>query len=491
MRKRYGGVLYLCTHFFLSMEKHLLSKSTFIRAVQCKKSLYLHKRRPWLRDKLSAEQRAKFQRGTRVGALARELFPGGVNLAPGGPARYQKAVEATRDAIEKEQPVIYEASFQYDRVLTILDILVEKEGKYYAYEVKSSQKITPVYIKDVALQYYVIKNSGLELEDFFIVHVNPDYVYEGSINIRDYFVIKSIREEVQDFYSEIATRINDYKAVLQLKKSPAVDIGAHCYDPYPCDFLGHCWKHVADNSVFQMMHLSREEQFDFYQRGLASLDDLEPEMLSETGSHELEAFKSGKPVYSRNQINRFREAFREPYLVMSLVFIKPALPLMQGTSPYELQPALLHVMDEQGKTRHTWIINPEEQGFTKFYQIIKQIENSGMPVYLFADQKETKYIQSKLNNLILNLSHIFSQLYYIDPRLKGEAQAWNIAQSLLDENPLKKDMPDTATARIIMEAALEEADREKQEEMMERVQAFSKQYALLVNKLLRFFYELI
>ena len=88
------------------MEKHLLSKSTFIRAFQCEKALYLHKKRPFLRDKLSAEQRAKFDRGTHVGEIARELFPGGINLAPKGPSQYQPAVSKTAKAIEEGQEVI-------------------------------------------------------------------------------------------------------------------------------------------------------------------------------------------------------------------------------------------------------------------------------------------------------------------------------------------------------------------------------------------------
>jgi len=52
------------------MEKHVLSKSTFIRGNQCLKSLYLNKKRPFLRDKLSPEQLEKFRRGHNVGFLA-------------------------------------------------------------------------------------------------------------------------------------------------------------------------------------------------------------------------------------------------------------------------------------------------------------------------------------------------------------------------------------------------------------------------------------
>jgi hypothetical protein len=64
------------------MQKHVLSKSTFIRGMQCEKSLYLNKHGRNLRDEISPEQMAVFSQGTNVGELAQGLFPGGVDCTP-------------------------------------------------------------------------------------------------------------------------------------------------------------------------------------------------------------------------------------------------------------------------------------------------------------------------------------------------------------------------------------------------------------------------
>ena len=64
------------------MEKHILSKSSFIKGMQCHKALYYSKHRKDLRDDLSAAQEAIFAQGTSVGELACELFPGGVDCTP-------------------------------------------------------------------------------------------------------------------------------------------------------------------------------------------------------------------------------------------------------------------------------------------------------------------------------------------------------------------------------------------------------------------------
>ena len=58
------------------MGSHLLSKSSFIRGVQCEKHLYLYKYHYKEMDQLSEMQKAIFKRGTNVGELAQQTFPG-------------------------------------------------------------------------------------------------------------------------------------------------------------------------------------------------------------------------------------------------------------------------------------------------------------------------------------------------------------------------------------------------------------------------------
>ena len=252
--------LYLSIHLHklkfheAKMEKHLLSKSTFIRSVQCLKSLYLHKRRPFLRDRLSAEQLAKFKRGTNIGILAQQLFPGGINLQPKSPSQYRKAVKETNEYLsDNKDQIIYEASFQSDQILVILDIMVRSAEKTFAYEVKSSKAISQTYLQDAALQYYVIENSGIKLEDFFIIYVHEDIDTENhealkEVDVSKIFIKKSVLEEVLALQPFIKSHIPKAKEALFLKHSPKIPVGPHCQTPYPCDFIGHCWKNIKNNS---------------------------------------------------------------------------------------------------------------------------------------------------------------------------------------------------------------------------------------------------
>lgn len=228
------------------MEKHILSKSTFIKGYHCLKSLYLYKNRPFLRDKITPEQRAKFKRGHEVGDMAQELFPGGIDVSPRSPSQYQKSVLKTQELIAAGQEVIYEATLQYEQVLVMLDILVKKEDGWHGYEVKSSKKLSETYYTDAAIQYWVIVNSGIELQSFSLVYVDENYRLKEKINLQEYFIFKDVSEEVKSRQDFIAKKVSEEKEIIREKHSPKIAVGDHCFSPYKCDFVGFCWKKIAD-----------------------------------------------------------------------------------------------------------------------------------------------------------------------------------------------------------------------------------------------------
>jgi len=61
--------------------KHLLSKSQFLRGLQCRKSLWLYRNKPELRTPPDEALQAIFETGTNVGIRAQKLFPGRTVLA--------------------------------------------------------------------------------------------------------------------------------------------------------------------------------------------------------------------------------------------------------------------------------------------------------------------------------------------------------------------------------------------------------------------------
>lgn len=224
------------------MERHLISKSSFIKSLQCLKQLYLYKYSYQLRDPLTSDQRVRFQKGHDFGKKARMLFPGGIDLSPASPFQYPRAVEATRDEIRKGTSTLYEACFQYNKVLVAMDILhFEENIGWKAYEVKSSGVITETYIMDAALQYWVISNSGTDLKDILIIYSKENTDISGGKEDKDLFQIVSVRESVLKMQDQINEKVELAIKTLESRKVPEVEVGNHCHIPYKCDFIGYCW----------------------------------------------------------------------------------------------------------------------------------------------------------------------------------------------------------------------------------------------------------
>lgn len=321
------------------MEKHLLSKSTFIRSSQCLKSFYLNKYYPKLRDAIDARQQAVFDRGHSVGELAHGLFPGGVDCSPPEAYLYHLSVEHTMYEIERGAQVIYEAAFQYDRVLAAMDILVEKEGCWYAYEVKSSTKISDTYILDAALQYYVITNSGIALDDISILYINSEYMRKGDLDIKSLFISESVLGRVLEKQDYIKQQIKTAKLTLASKEIPDVDIGLQCYSPYTCDFIGHCWPKIPKGSIFELTYLGDDKKMELFKSGVRLIKDI-PDDYPLNGRQQLqkECIISGKRVIDKIALKHFLDSLRYPLYFLDFESFNPAIPPFNYTQPYRQIP---------------------------------------------------------------------------------------------------------------------------------------------------------
>jgi len=332
---------------------------------------------------VSAEQQAIFNRGNNVGVLAQKLFLGGTDATPAKRSNNIAAVENTRKLIESGVEVIYEAAFQYEQVLAILDILVKKGDKWYAYEVKSSTKISSTYLLDASLQYWVISNSGVSLEDISLITINNQYVRNGDVNLKDLFSIKSVKKEALSNQKMVEEKILLSKAVIHDGVLPDIRIGEHCFSPYNCDFMGTCWKNVPQNSVFDITGVKKAEQFNLYNSGIKTISDIpEKNDLDKNANIHIQAFKNKSVTIDKKAISSFLLNVEYPLFFMDFETFMPAVPIYDKTKPYQhipFQYSLHYKKDKDAKLSHFEFL--AEQGFDPrrafIENLLKVTENAG------------------------------------------------------------------------------------------------------------------
>ena len=298
----------------------------------------MQKKHPYLRDKLSIEQRAKFQRGTDVGVLAHEVFPNGIDMSPNSPSQFPKKVQETRDNLsDPEVKVMYEAVFQFNDTLIMLDMLVRDGDKWLAVEVKSSMRLSDTYYNDAALQYYVLHGCGVPLSDFRLMYLNSDYVKDGPIDVQQLFKMESVMEYVVEREAFVAENVERLKKVVALPHSPLVNIGTQCNNPYPCDFQGHCWKLIPKNSFLFTTAMDDETLFQSYFNGVNTnakmLAQLEPESEE---AHQIEALETNSYYIDYKTLYSLAPQPKPKSVAyLNLLLNRPAVPELDGTKPYE------------------------------------------------------------------------------------------------------------------------------------------------------------
>jgi hypothetical protein len=99
-----------------------LSKSLYTRAIQCQKSLWLKKHNKDVLTQPDAKAQAIFQNGNVVGDLACKLFPNGIEI-PYISTTFQDKIDLTQEYINQGYENIYEATFEFDNILVMVDIL--------------------------------------------------------------------------------------------------------------------------------------------------------------------------------------------------------------------------------------------------------------------------------------------------------------------------------------------------------------------------------
>ena len=200
-----------------------LSKSKYITYCQCPKALWLkqYKSEEMVIDPLT---QARFDAGTEVGELAKRLFGDFVEAttyktAADGTQRLDLGAmaAATQKALAEGAENIAEAAFIYDGCYCAVDLLHKTPHGYAIYEVKSSTNLNEleVYAQDVAYQKYVLTNCGLNITGTYLVNINNEYVLNGEIDVKEYFLINDISEAVANEYVKVPALVKAAKKVLE------------------------------------------------------------------------------------------------------------------------------------------------------------------------------------------------------------------------------------------------------------------------------------
>lgn len=412
-----------------------ISKTQFLKGLQCLKSLYLHKYHPELKGETSEVKEAWFQSGKEVGFVARELYPNGVEIIF-DETNFSKQLKLTKAEIDKGATIIYEPAFSHTGLFAKTDILRKGSSGWELYEVKNSTKIKneAFHLEDVAFQYYVLKENGLPTTKAHLLHINNQYERHGDIEVEKLFTINDITKDVKDIQKKIIEQIKIQRNILS-GKLPKIDIGEYCSDPYDCEFQRHCWKHIPEESLFDLKGKG-VKQFDLYRKGIIHLKDVPIKLLPMAAQLQVDCALNKKCVLNKAAIKGFLDSLWYPLYFLDFETLSEPIPLFDGTRPYQKIPFQysIHYLEKEGsKPKHYELladpnIDPRKEITAR---LVEQIpKNACVIVYSVGFEKSIlnnlkawfPEYDSKVDKIINNIHDLmipFRNQYYYSWQMKG------------------------------------------------------------------------
>ena len=327
-----------------------LSKSRFVAGCQCLKRLYLQVHEPELAAEPDAASEAIIEQGHEVGVLARQLFPGGVEVRSDG--GLDKAIRVTRELVANgEVPAIFEAVFEHHNVIVKVEVLHRRrDGRWRLIEVKSTTDAKDHHLEDVAIQYRVVSRSGVDVASACLAHVNRNYVRGESIDAKRFFRIRNLTRSVQRLQPKLTFQLGSQFRVLAMPASPNVRSGSHCTDPVRCEFFDHCNPPRPQDHIGYLprIHATAIEELDTM--GVESIMDIPDDFeLSEIQRRAATCVQTGEPWFSP-ELGDMLRGLVYPLYFADFETVTPAIPRFAGMRPYDHLPFQwsVHVLREPG-----------------------------------------------------------------------------------------------------------------------------------------------
>ncbi|MEX2591061.1 MAG: DUF2779 domain-containing protein, partial [Chitinophagales bacterium] len=311
---------------------------------------------------------------------------------------------------------------------------------------------------------WVMDNCNYKPDKFFLMHINNQYVKDGAIEPKKLFHLEDITNQVISLQEMVGEKKSELQKILiqrdatsgiPVRKEPEKEIGPHCGNPFECDYKAHCWQHVPDKSVFE---LYRGSGWEWYEKGILKMEDI-PEGVNLNTRQQLQVngVKDAAVHIETEQIKEFLNTWEYPLYFFDFETINPALPYLDGTSPYQQVPFQysLHFIAAPGaKPEHkAFLAQPEDYRETAVNdptralmdQIKQDIGTEGSIVAYNASfekrilnflgdrfPEEAAYIEN-LNSRFVDLLVPFRSGWYYRPEMNGSASIKAVLPALVPE----------------------------------------------------------
>jgi len=319
-------------------EHRLLTKSEFVRGLDCVRRPWLDLHRPGLKEPLSLAAKDRMETGRVIGELARTRYRNGLLVwQPGMEA--EAAASKTRAALEAGANCIFEATFIAAGRLARVDVLHrDGSGAWTVDEAKSvslkdPKKLEQGKMLDLAFQFHTARDAGLDVRRARLILVDNTYVWDGSdFDPNEMLGVVDLTDPCEKSGEMIREQASKLAQVMESDREPEVELNTHCK---VCDYFDHCHANSPKHDLIFLPHITPKAVIELRNKGYGSIADIpEDEDLTAPRRRMRDVIVSNKPFVGEG-LGAALDSIPFPAAFIDYETSNPAFPTYAGTHPYQ------------------------------------------------------------------------------------------------------------------------------------------------------------
>ncbi len=269
------------------------------------------------------------------------------------------------------------------------------------------------------------------------MHINNQYVKVGDIDSEKLFVLQDISTEVEQAKQGIQDRIDSLFEIISASECPDVAIGNHCTNPYDCP-ITECWNGLPKHNIFTLYYVGKESS-ELYRNGIINIIDIpDSYKLDHRQQIQRACITSGQPHVNPEAVRQFLSSLQYPLHYLDFETIGPAVPLFDGTRPYQdipFQFSLHIIRDEHSKPEHfSFLTSGTSDPRPTLLNELQRLLGSTGSIVVYHQSFEEGILRdlghtfpeydgwvSQVRDRLVDLLEPFSRFHYYHPLQKGSA----------------------------------------------------------------------
>lgn len=428
------------------MNKIQLSKSEYMMYLKHPAWLWLKKHNKKMLPEPDANLQAMFDAGNLFEEYAEARFE---NITRVGFDNYQEYLSmpertkrALRDGATTLSQARFEAEFGEHAITCIVDVVESVEEKTFdLFEIKSSTKVKPEHIEDLAFQTLVLQKAGYSVRNVFVVFCNNNYVRHGKIDILALSAQQDVTDQVKSRLDSAERNIAAALRTAESEEMPdptlrRVKMGG--LKEWLQIFLS-LRPNDDKYSIYSLYSPTPEQIGQLEDMHISSIADIPDDFtLKPKQQWQVEATKADEPIVELAKIQKFIDSFDYPLYFLDYETLSSIVPPFDDLKPYQQLPFQysLHIIDKPGadlrhvEYLHTLSTNPVPELLAQLKTDIG--DNGTVLVWSESFEKNCNELMGRLapeysnflqdvNDRVLDLMKPFFDGWYKDKDFFGSA----------------------------------------------------------------------